>query len=144
MLPNRLTGEDREVDVVLRTTTAGHETVIAIEAAARGRPATVDWIEQMIGKHHNLPTDKVVLVAEKGFSKQALVLARAENMVPLAPEDAADDEGVLRALSSLWPKTVTLTPERVTISVRRSDDRVVSFSAPADLPIVLGDDTEVD
>ena len=49
MLPNRLTGELREVDVILRLDDSGHQTVIAIEAAARSRRASVDWVEQMIG-----------------------------------------------------------------------------------------------
>jgi hypothetical protein len=41
-LINRLTGNEREVDVVLRYTTAGTENVIAIEAraGAAGRPWT--------------------------------------------------------------------------------------------------------
>jgi len=71
MMVNSRTGAEREVDVVLRSTIAGHETVIAIEAAGRTRKAAVDWVEQMIGKHKNLPTDKVVLVAEAGFTEQA-------------------------------------------------------------------------
>jgi hypothetical protein len=114
MLVNRLTGEEREVDVVLRTTTAGHETVIAIEAAGRTRRAAVDWVEQMIGKHKNLPTDKVVLVSEAGFTHQAETLAAAENMVTLTPTELAGDDPAYRivnAVPSLWPKTISLTPE---------------------------------
>jgi hypothetical protein len=144
MLRNRLTGYDREVDVVLRVTAAGHETVIAIEAASRSRPASVDWVEQMIGKHQNLPTDKVVLVAEAGFSKQARALARAEKMVPLTPQDVAEadlaDE-VVSALPSLWPKTVSLAPDGARVWVRRPDGSEVWFKAPADLDLVVEDGT---
>jgi restriction endonuclease len=86
MLANRLTGEPREIDVVLRATAAGHETMIVIEAASRRRKAAVDWVEQMIGKHKNLPTDNVVLVAEAGFTRQARKLALAAGMIPLTPE----------------------------------------------------------
>jgi hypothetical protein len=142
MLPNRLTGELREVDIVLRATMAGHETVIAIEAAGRARRATVDWVEQMIGKHKNLPTDKLVLVSKAGFSKQARTLAAAEQMATVTPGDAADADlaqEVVNALPSLWPKTVTLGPDSATVWVSRPDGTEVWFKAPADLDLVYED-----
>jgi len=125
MLPKRLTGELREVDVVLRAKTAGHETVIAIEATGGARRATVDWVEQMIGKHKNLPTDKAVLVSESGFSRQGRTLARAEQMAPVTPLDAASDDlarEVVNALPSLSPKTVTLAPDSARVWVSRPDE----------------------
>ena len=146
MLVNRLTGEEREVDVVLRSTTARHETVIAIEAAGRARRAAVDWVEQMIGKHKNLPTDKVVLVSEAGFSKQARTLALAENMVPLTPTDLTDDDPtyqVVNAIPSLWPKTISLTPESARVWVERPGEGIKWFKAPADLDIFRGDGESV-
>ena len=79
MLRNRLTDELREVDVVLRTRNGpGYETIIGIEAVGRGRAAAVDWVESMVAKHQNLPTNQVVLIAEGGFSEQARSLALAE------------------------------------------------------------------
>src|SRR4051812_31100159 len=79
MLRNSLTGDLREVDVTLHTITGpGYETTIAIEATAKTRKASVDWVEQMIGKHKNLPTNQVVLVSERGFTKQGRKLAIAE------------------------------------------------------------------
>ncbi len=144
MLANRLTGEPREVDVVLRAMTAGHETVIAIEAAARSRKASSDWVEQMIGKHKNLPTDKVVLVAEAGFYRPARKLALAEGMVPLTPESLTgpDPAGtIVSLLPSLWPKTVNMTPEGAGVTVTRPDGSAAWFRAPADLDLVLGDET---
>ena len=111
MLPNRFTGELREVDVVLRSKTGGYETVIAIEAVLRRRPASVDWVEQMIGKHKNLPTNKRVLVAEQGFTKQARALAIAENMVRTAEAltDADPAFRIVNSVRSLWPKQISLT-----------------------------------
>jgi hypothetical protein len=146
MLLNRLTGFKREVDIVLRTQTAGHETVIAIEAASGGRAATVEWVEQMIGKHKNLPTDKVVLVAEAGFSKQAHSLAQAEKMIPMTSEELSPDTatGVMQALSSLWPKTVTFKPASARLWVRRPDGRMVTFTVTGNLTMVLDDDTEAE
>lgn len=121
MLRNRLTGKLREVDVVLRSKTGpGYETVIGIEAAGRGRPAAADWVEAMAGKHRNLPTDKVILVSEEGFSDQARALAIEENMVPIAPEVMEQDDPalqVLKSMQSLWPKKISLTPIRAKLGV---------------------------
>lgn len=51
MLTNSATGSKREVDVVLRSNTAGHEVVIGIEAAAHQRdPMSVEWVERMAGQ----------------------------------------------------------------------------------------------
>jgi hypothetical protein len=143
MLVNSRTGEEREVDVVLRSTIAGHETVIAIEAAGRTRKAAADWVEQMIGKHKNLPTDKVVLVAEAGFTEQARTLAEAENMVALTPEDVRGDDPaaeIVRAIPALWPKTVQLKLEPpAMVYVTRPDDSRVRFKAPDQMDLMLDD-----
>jgi hypothetical protein len=121
MLPNRLTGELREVDMILRSTTSpGYEIVIAIEATSPSRRAAVSWVEQMIGKYTNLPTDKAVLVCERGFSKQASALAIAEGMIPITPESLEGEDPAFRVvnlLRSLWPKHVSLTPESARVWV---------------------------
>jgi hypothetical protein len=70
MLPHRLGGE-REVDVVIRSQMAGHEIIVSVEAAARGRIADVTWVEQLVAKHRYLPTTKLVLVSESGFYNPA-------------------------------------------------------------------------
>ena len=69
MLEDRLTGEEQEVDVVIRGRTGQHETVVSVEATARRRKADVSWVREMVGKHQHLPTNKLVLVSESGFSK---------------------------------------------------------------------------
>jgi hypothetical protein len=100
------------------TSSSGHglgvyEIVVSVEAVGRSRRATVEWVEQMVSKHKDLPTNKLVLVAEKGFSKQARVLAESEGAVPLAPQDltgADPTERVVGAVRSLWPKVVTFSP----------------------------------
>jgi hypothetical protein len=72
MLTDKITGEQREVDVLIKTKTAGYEVNIAIEVVARGRKVDTTWVEGMCLKHSSLPTDKLILVAEKGFSTPAL------------------------------------------------------------------------
>ena len=148
MLRNRLTGESREVDVVLRSKAGpGYEVIIGIEAAARTRKAAVDWVEAMIAKHQNLPTNKVVLVAEKGFSDQARMLALAEQMVPITPEVLDDPDPtlkVLNSLRSLWPKAVSLTPIRAEVDVDVPDEGIVSLSAPQGLHIFAEDRSHIE
>jgi hypothetical protein len=148
MLPNRLTGELREVDVVLRSRAGpGYETVIGIEAASRDRPAAVDWVEAMIAKHQNLPTDKVVLVAEKGLTEQARNLAIADRMIPIAPEmlDGVDPAlRILNSLRSLWPKTVSLTPIRAEVGVEIPGAGIEWVHAPQDLYVFAEDGSHIE
>jgi hypothetical protein len=142
MLVNEVTGRRREVDVVVRSKVAGYETVVAIEATSGGRRANVEWVERMVAKHKHLPGDKVVLIAEAGFTQQARALAVAEGMVPLAPEDIAGDDpdaGVVARLPSLWPKTLQLIPEGARVWVLQPDGEERWFRAPANLDILLED-----
>lgn len=115
-LPSRSTGALREVDVVVRGRQAGHEVIVSVEAVARSRRADRKWVDEMVGKHADLPTSKLVLVAQKGFTRDARAAALARNAVPLAPEDLPSsdhDRDVLRAVPALWPKVVTFTVEEL-------------------------------
>lgn len=114
MMPSRSTGSPREVDVVIRANQAGHEVVVSIEAMARSRRADRKWVDEMVGKHADLPTSKLILVSEKGFTKDARAAALAKYAVPLAPEDVAGEDparDIVAAVPALWPKIVSFTPE---------------------------------
>jgi hypothetical protein len=145
MLVNRLTGEQREVDVAIRANTAGHEVVVAVEARASVRRADVQWIEGMLGKHAHLPTDKLVLVSQSGFSRQARKLAEENGAVALEPSDLTGEDPagqIVNRLKSMWPKIVSLTPERAQVTVVRPDGEKW-FKAPADLWLFLDDGSEL-
>jgi hypothetical protein len=71
MLADRVTGESREVDVLLVSTTATYQVNLGIEVISWARPANTPWVEKMRAKHDNLPTDKLILVSESGFSEHA-------------------------------------------------------------------------
>jgi hypothetical protein len=149
MLRNRLTGELREVDVVLRSKAGpGYQTVIAVEATSLSSgPVDVGWVEEMIAKHQNLPTDKVVLVSENGFSEQARKLAIAENMVPVAPEVMEHEDPaleVLQSMRSLWPKTVSLTPVRAEVGVDVPGAGIEWVQAPQDLHVFAEDGSHIE
>ncbi len=136
MLPHRVTGELREVDVVVRARVAGHEVLVAVEATAAGRRADARWVEGLVAKHNDLPASKLVLVSESGFTKQARRLADAKGAAAFAPEDLSDDEPagkVLNGLRSIWPKTVTFTPQHSRLWVERPGQEQAWLKAPGDL-----------
>jgi hypothetical protein len=118
MLPSHSTGRLREVDVAIRGKQAGHEVIVCVEAIARSRKADRGWVDGMVGKHADLPTSKLILVSEKGFTKDARQAAVAKDAVPLAPEDLSSgdpDGAVVRGIPSLWPKVVTFSPESLSV-----------------------------
>ena len=75
MLLHKVTGEQREVDVVIRSEVARHEVVVALEATSAARPSRCRMGREMLGKHRDLPTDKLVLVSEAGVTRQAREIA---------------------------------------------------------------------
>lgn len=87
LLTNRVTGVEREVDVVIATTVAGYEILVGVEGTATGRKASTPWVESMLGKHEDLPTAKLVLVSEAGFYEPARKAALAKGALPLSPTD---------------------------------------------------------
>lgn len=46
MLLDAESGVEREVDVVITSSVAGHTVVVGVEATAKGRPADVKWVEE--------------------------------------------------------------------------------------------------
>lgn len=141
MLTNRVTGEEREVDVVIRSTVAGHEMVLGIEATMK--KGSSPWVEQMIGKHADLPTDRLVLVAERGFSAPARRYAAQKGIALITPEDLKDADPALKIVSRLervWPKGVALTPEQLRIIVKKPDGTMQRVrDIPPDAVVYLGD-----
>lgn len=73
MLTDRVTQEQREVDILLVAEASDYTVRVGIEVVSWSRPADTPWIEKMLAKHQNLPTDKLVLVSERGFYKPAPV-----------------------------------------------------------------------
>ena len=75
MLVDRITKEQREVDIVIRGNVGPHPFLIGIECAGRKRKAGVEWVEQLAKKHETL-TDKLILVSERGFYRTAEAKAK--------------------------------------------------------------------
>ena len=72
LLVDRVTKIEREVDIVIDATTGDLDITIGIEVISHNRRADLEWLNQMWGKHKNLPTDKLVLVSKSGFTETAI------------------------------------------------------------------------
>lgn len=88
LLTDRETGEKREVDVVLRSSLGDYPLVLSVEVRDRSRPAGSGWVEEMAGKHQALQTNKLVLVSRSGFTKPAIVKAKAREIETLTIKEA--------------------------------------------------------
>lgn len=99
MLQDRVTGEQREVDVLVVATTATYNINLGIEVIAWGRRADTPWVEKMRAKHDNLLTDKLILVSESGFSSPAKLKAQFYGIETLTIEAACEAD---------WPLLATL------------------------------------
>jgi uncharacterized protein with FMN-binding domain len=77
MLVDSVTGQNREVDIVAKRTVMEHQLVLSVECRDHNRAADVTWIEGTAKKHEHLPTSKLVLWSRSGFTRQALLKAKA-------------------------------------------------------------------
>jgi hypothetical protein len=138
IMSDRVTGDKKEVDVVIRANVAGYRMVLSVEATMS--KAARPWVEQMIEKHRNLDTNRLILVSERGASPAALRYAGSQGVALLVPEVLNGPDPafkVVTRLQSLWPKGFSLTCERIWITVERADGRLVRLveDAPDDLGI---------
>lgn len=82
------TGIDRQIDVSIRTSVAGHEVLIIVQAKDLSRPADVN----VVGEFHSVIKDvraaKGVLICSGGFTKPAIEYARNLNIDVCTAHDA--------------------------------------------------------
>lgn len=132
-LKDSITGTDREVDICIESSVAGHQITVSIECMDHNRKATVKWVEEMKAKHERLATDKLVLVSSSGFSEEATAIARTYRIETVALSDLDDNsaEKLFGSTNSLWIKVFTMRPTKVVIRVKTighlSAENVVSF-----------------
>ena len=78
----------REVDVLISTTVAGHKIRVAIECRDHTRGQDITWIDSLIGKYTNLDVDKVIAVSHTPFGNSAVEKAQQNNIEVLTLEEA--------------------------------------------------------
>jgi hypothetical protein len=91
-----VTGQQREVDIVIETKVGAHPFVIGIECRDRKRPADAPWIEGIASKHRDIGTHKTVVVSKSGYYKPALKKAEQLKIEALTLQEAGESDWVGR------------------------------------------------
>jgi len=97
MLRDKVTNEEREIDILITTTAGSYTLTIGVEVVSWARPAGTPWVERMRARHDNLPVDKLVLVSESGFTGPAEVKAKFYGIETLTVESALNTDWSLVA-----------------------------------------------
>lgn len=93
-LTDAITGQSREVDIVIEGTAASYSFIVSIEVIGWSKKkGDIEWVERMICKHSTLPTDKLILVSKTGFTKSAIKKAAFHRIETITIE---------QALSNAW------------------------------------------
>ena len=121
----------REIDVVLELDGGVTKTRIALDCRDHGRPSSIQWVDELIGKYRNLPIDKVIAVSRSGFTQTARKKAALNGIELLTLDEATEHPwpaefvklGVLRLKHHMEIKKISfvLDPPRKEI---KSTDQV--------------------
>jgi len=72
MLKEKHGTSNREVDILIVQSIAGHKIQIAVECRDKSRKDDITWIDAVIGKYADLEVNKIVAVSRSGFSQPAI------------------------------------------------------------------------
>ena len=101
---------EREVDVLIEFRACDTTIRLAVECRDHERPASVEWIDLLIGKYRALPVHRIIAVSRAGFTKAALKKALQNHIETRTLREASEDDWP----SELWQLTVA----RLTADVR--------------------------
>lgn len=79
-LPDKITGQEREVDILITRQVGTVSLKLAIECRNRNRKQDVSWVEQAKSKFQDIRIDKGILVSTSGLSEPALAKAKSYNI----------------------------------------------------------------
>lgn len=124
MLLDASLGIEREVDIVIEGEFDGEPMVISVEVIERSRPAPLPWIDEMLAKHRDLPTNRLLLVSKSGFTRNALARVEREagRVQALTPEVVED--GSQLAVRRLFVETISYAPTGCNLRVRMGRDEL--------------------
>ena len=116
-VPDKLTGENREIDVLVTVPVDGHEITIGFECRDRKAVDDVTFIELTYAKHSATGINLSVLYSSSGFTEPAQTKAQIFGMrLVKAEEGVAEDwPKWVRDLSTAYLGTISLSPSNVTI-----------------------------
>jgi len=70
----------REIDVLIEKEVNGKIAKIAIECRDRSDKDDITWVDSLVGKYKNLDAHKVIAVSNSGFSRAAILKAKANGI----------------------------------------------------------------
>jgi hypothetical protein len=89
--PDKVTGQDREVDASVRYQVGSVPVLVTIECRDRTSTEDVTWIEQLIAKRESIGASVTVAVSSTGFSGPALAKAKASGIEVRTLKDVSED-----------------------------------------------------
>lgn len=116
-VPDKDTGQPREVDVGIRVPRNGDSVFIAVECRDRVAVQAVEWIEQLICKKQSIGADVLVAVTSSRFSKPARVKALKHGVIlarmsPKLPAELAE------LASSFFITLIYLAPRIISVDLQ--------------------------
>lgn len=75
-LPDKITGQNREHDIVLTYHESHREIIVALECRDRSRKVGISQVEEFAQKCRDTGVDKGIIVSSKGFCSTALIKAK--------------------------------------------------------------------
>jgi len=120
MLPDSITGLEREIDVLIEGRIEGFAAPIriAIECRAHKGRQGAPWIESIHAKHEHLPIDVSIAASEAGFTRTAKKVAEHYKIQLWEPArlDEEVEREIVGRIEALWGKAVTFTADDVQIT----------------------------
>lgn len=78
-IPDRITGQNRQIDVLIEIEERGHKLTMAVDAKFHSSPLDVKDIEEVIALSSAVKANKTVIVAMNGWTKPAEIKAQYES-----------------------------------------------------------------
>ncbi len=144
-LYDRAANKDREVDIVIETEAGGYPIIIGIECQGRGRVANVEWVEQMKSKHESLPTDKLILVSQSGFTEAARTKAKSFGIetMTLGQAARADWNSLVGETTSVQLEKWGIEPTACFALLAQSDDQINTLELDLDQQLYTEEENDV-
>lgn len=127
-LPDKYSGQLREVDGSIRKKIGSSDVLLTIECRKRKYKQDTLWIEQLITKKRRIGAMATLAVSLKGFSSEAVKMALQENIIPRTlSELVADDLNAWLNLAFNRLEIRTLTIKRTGLELwdPLPDDKII-------------------
>src|SRR5262249_28332651 len=91
-IKDKVTDEDREVDVSIRYQIGSIPVLITVECRDRNDPQDDTWLEQLATKRWKVGAAKTIAVSSSGFTAPAITHARLQGIEVRRLEEITDEE----------------------------------------------------